>query len=191
MDTKRKSCRLLIRNGTGKNMKRNIFGKEMGRILFNAGDSDWYHVHVILPEPVWEKLYEKDWLVYEGFTVDHKAFGAGRAFNRDGSVYMEGMFGIKGLLFGKVYYPNGFIRFEGCFRLNRAYGPNYPEYGSWFDEQGSLKYHGRFRIYRSSLGYPYVRIPEGFGKIPSAEMKEHLFMWNDARKYMNNSEKRS
>ena len=118
--------------------------------------------------------------------MDHRAFGAGRVFFRNGSVFMEGVFGIKGLLSGRVYYSSGMIRFEGQFRINNGYGPNFPEYGTWYGEDGKMLYRGEFGVSRSSLGWPTVYKPEGFGVIPSGVLKyEHLFMWEHAIRLMN------
>lgn len=184
MDNEERNCILFTHDRDGKVAEKKITEEELGRIFFNDGDCQWDQVHMVLPDPVWEKLYEDGSLVYEGFTVDHKAFGAGRSFYRNGAVYMEGVFGIKGLLTGKIFYPNGFVRFDGCFRINHAYGMNYPDYGSWYGEDGKLLYHGKFSVSRSSLGWPSVRVPEGFGEVPACRLKTHLFMWPDARKYM-------
>ncbi len=181
MEQEEKNVILLQQDSDGKITRRKITEEEMGRIFFDDGDLRRDNVHLVLPEPVWEKIYMDGTLVYEGFTVDHKAFGAGRYFAPNGNLYMEGVFGIKGFLSGKVFYPNGSVRFDGCFRLNHAYGPNFPEYGSWYGEDGKLKYHGKFYVYRSSLGWPRVYAPEGFGSVPSARLKGHLFMWDDAR----------
>ena len=98
---------------------------------------------------------------------------------------MEGWFGIKGLLSGKVFHSNGVIMFEGVFRLNQAYGPNFPEYGTWYDRNGKMLYRGKFDVCRSSLGWPRVCKPEKFGSVPSCErLKGRIFMWEDARKLM-------
>lgn len=175
---------LFAHNQNGEITQTNITQEQLGRIFFNEGDRQWDHIHMVLPEPVWEKFYEDGRLIYEGFTVDQKAFGAGKAFYKDGKPMMEGIFGIKGLLCGKEYYPNGMIRFEGSFRLNQAYGPNYPVYGSWFDEEGKLLFHGKFEFFRSSIGYPLVDKPKGFTLLKHPLSTHHLFMWKDARKYM-------
>lgn len=150
----------------------------------NDGGCRQENVQMILPESVWEKVYEDGSLLYEGFTVDHKAFGPGRCFFPDGRVHMDGIFGVKGFICGRIYYPNGLVRFEGCFRVNHAYGPNFPEFGTWYGDDGELRYHGMFSVSCSSLGWPKVITPEGFGSVPAARLKEHLFMWDDSRKYM-------
>ena len=132
----------------------------------------------------WEKLCDENGtLVYEGFTVDHKAFGPGRSFYPDGTPRMEGIWGIKGLLNGREFYPNGRIRFEGVYQLNQAYGPNEPVFGSFYTQDGKLQFCGQFKIHHGGVGYPMVKIPEGFGSVwgPKLPLK-HLFMWDDARK---------
>lgn len=184
MGQEEKNVLLFTENSAGEIETREITEEELGRIFFNDGNCRWDQVHLVLPEPAWEKVYEGTHLVYEGFTVDHKAFGAGRSFYEDEALYMEGIFGIKGFLSGKVYYPNGFVRFDGCFRINHAYGMNFPDYGSWYREDGKLLYHGKFSVSRSSLGWPTVRVPEGFGRVPECRMNGHLFMGQDAQKYM-------
>ena len=177
---------LLTQDREGKVSRRGITQEQLGEIFFGEGNRQWDQVHMMLPEPVWEKLYDHDgYLVYEGYTVDHRAFGAGRSFFRDGSVCMEGVFGIKGLLSGRAYYPDGLIRFEGYFRINNGYGPNFPEYGTWYGRDGKMLYRGKFVVSRSTLGWPSVYKPEGFGPVPRCVLKyENLFMWEHAKKWI-------
>ncbi len=193
MDQEEKNAILFTQDKDGKISQRVITEEELGKIFFHEGNREWDQVHMILPDPVWEKLYDDEGiLVYEGYTLDHKAFGLGRAYYRDGSLSMEGFFGIKGFQSGKVFYSNGVIQFDGLFRLNQAYGPNYPEYGIWYDEDGKLLYRGKFGVSRSSLGWPRVYKPEGFGTIPcNARLKGKVFMWEDARKLMKKGVKRN
>ena len=173
----------------GKISEREITLEEMGKIFFRDGNDEWTQIHAKLPAPVWERLYHEETLVYEGFTLDHKALGAGRAFDQNGNVCMEGVFGIKGLQCGRAYYPNGVIRFEGNFKLNQAYGPNFPEFGIWYDKNGKELYRGKFKVARSSLGWPRVCEPDGFGSVPSAPLlKGHTFSWDDARRLMKKGE---
>ncbi len=181
---------LLTQDQEGKISKRGITQEQLGEIFFGEGDRKWDQVHMALPDPVWEKLYDPEgYLVYEGYTVDHRAFGAGRSFYRNGAVCMEGVFGIKGLLFGRAYYTNGLIRFEGQFRINNGYGPNFPEYGSWYDKDGKMLYRGKFTVLRSSLGWPMVHKPEGFGSVPYSVLKyDNLLMWEHAKKWMKRGE---
>nr|MBQ6243002.1 hypothetical protein [Lachnospiraceae bacterium] len=91
---------------------------------------------------------EDNRLLYEGFTYKDKPYGTGVAYFSNGAKYQEGQFGIKGLLSGKEYYPNGSLRFEGEFRLNRAYGPNPPLSGSFYDSEGKLLYQREFKLHR-------------------------------------------
>jgi len=172
--------------GTDRILIREITREERDRIFFQEGTGKWDQVHLVLPDPVWEKVYDEDViLVYEGYTLDHKAFGAGRAYFPDGSLRQEGIFGLKGLLSGKAFYPNGVIRFEGLFRLNQGYGPNFPDYGIWYDRDGRMLYRGKFGVARSSLGFPRVEKPEGFGSVPdNKQLKGAIFMWEDAKRLM-------
>ena len=184
MKQEAKNAVLLTQDKDGTISQREITEKELGKIFFREGNRKWDQIHMVLPGSVWKKLYDDEGLlVYEGFTLANKPFGAGRTYFRDGSVSMEGIFGLKGLISGKVFYPNGMIRFDGLFHLNQAYGPNYPEYGVWYDLDGKVLYRGKFSVSRSSLGWPRVYAPEGFGKVPdNAQLKGEIFMWEDARR---------
>jgi len=183
MNQEEKNYKLFTQNSDGGITEREITQEELGRIFFHEGNREWDNVHMALPDPVWERIYEDGYLLYEGYTVDHKAFGAGRSFYRDGTVHLEGIFGLKGLLCGREYYSNGMIRFEGLFRLNQAYGPNYPEYGIWYDTNGRMLFRGKMKIIRSSLGWPGIHEPEGFGSVPDTVLRNgHMIMWEDARR---------
>ena len=184
MENNEKIAKLLMDTGDGKIVTTEITQDQLGELFFGEGNRKWDNIQIVLPDPVWTRFYEDGVLIYEGFAIDQKAFGPGKVFWKDGKPKAEGIFGLKGLLYGKEYYPNGMIRFEGSFKLNQAYGPNYPEYGSWFDEQGKLKYHGRFIICRSSIGYPLTSNPKGFTWNKDANPKDHVFIWEDARRYM-------
>ena len=92
MNQEDKNAILLTQDKDGKISQREITEEELGRIFFHEGNREWEQVHMALPDPVWEKLYDNEGvLVYEGFTIAHKAFGAGRAYFNDGSVSMEGI----------------------------------------------------------------------------------------------------
>ena len=174
----------LTENGDGTITRKEITQEELGNIFFDEGNHEWDQVHLALPDPVWERIYDGGNLKYEGYTLNHKPFGAGRTYV-GGKVRLEGIFGIKGLLFGKAYYLSGPVRFEGVFRLNQAYGPNFPEYGTWYDEGGERLYRGKFEVSRSSLGWPRVYKPEGFGSVPDTTPGKGLtFTWADARELM-------
>ncbi len=157
--------------------------KEVG---VSRDENQWDQIQLFLPDPVWEKLYDEEaCLVYEGYTLDHKAYGAGRVFFGNGTVSMEGLFRIKGFLCGKVFSGNGTVMFEGMFRLNLGYGPNNLEYGARYDSEGKLLYHGKFGVSRSGLGWPKVNEPIEFGTIPqSTRLKGKVFMREDARRLM-------
>ena len=119
-------------------------------------------------------------LLYEGATRNGKPFGAGTAYYCDGTIYQEGIFGIKGLICGREYYTNGQVRFEGIYRLNRGYGPNWPEYGTFYDQDGIEQFHGEFEVRTGGVGYPMVSVPEGFGPVVQKDHPElkHA-MWQD------------
>ena len=132
-------------------------------------------------EVTWKKLYSKTGsLIYEGFTIADKAYGAGAEYYENGMPLHQGIFGIKGLLIGKEYYTNGQVRFEGTYKLNKAYGQNYPECGTWYSEDGKELYQGRFCITQGGVGYPTVVYPEHYGTAAyPSRLEEHLFMWAD------------
>ena len=131
---------------------------------------------------IWKKIYSNRVLIYEGYTVNGKAYGTGTSFYSDGKPLHEGEFGLKGLLKGREYYPNGRIRFEGTYKLNRAYGPNEPLYGTWYSESGEELFNGQFTVTHGGVGYPNVVEPEGYGTAMFPEvLGSHTFMWEDAR----------
>ncbi len=135
-------------------------------------------------KPVWNVINAEDGArLYEGFTLIDKPYGAGTAFFPDGSIYQEGVFGIKGLLCGREYYPNGNLRFEGAYVLCKGYGPNYPKYGKCYNEAGELYFNGELRLKFGGVGYPMVQNPPEFGPIPQVNQPHiSFFMWEDARK---------
>ena len=70
--------------------------------------------------------------------------------------------------------------FEGVFKLNKAYGPNEPEYGTWYSENGETRFHGKFTVSHGGVGFPSVKTPEDYGTgYISDDLNEHLFMWAD------------
>lgn len=111
----------------------------------------------------WKRLYdEKGILVYEGFTKNNKPCGAGASYFTNGNVYQEGIFGVKGFLCGREYYPDGTLRFEGIYTLNTGYGPNYPRFGFFQTRNGSCTFEGKFHVNRSGAGYPIIKEPNNF-----------------------------
>ncbi len=124
-----------------------------------------------------------DVVVYKGFTSRGKPYGSGTAYFPNGNKYQEGVFDVKGLLYGREYYPSGRVRFEGAYRLCMAYGPNYPVYGKCYDPDGHMYYEGVLKVRFGGVGYPSVEIPEQFGPIAQAEKPEiDWFMWSDPEK---------
>ncbi len=130
----------------------------------------------------WKCLYdEKGVLVYEGFTKNNKPCGAGASFFSNGAVYQEGIFGIKGFLCGREYYPDGTLRFEGVFTLNSGYGPNYPRYGFFQTQDGSFTFEGEFRVSRGGAGYPEVKEPENYVLFQANRPDIPLLMLDDEK----------
>lgn len=131
-------------------------------------------------EKTWQRIYsKKNVLLYEGFTVSGKPFGAGASYYKNGCIYQEGVFDVKGLVHGREYYPSGKLRFEGTLRVNSGYGPNYPVFGTCYDENGNICFEGKLTVSRSGLGYPKIEKPEEFGPIPQKHPKLNYFMWED------------
>ena len=130
---------------------------------------------------VWKKLYsEEQELVYEGYTYKNHPYGAGTAYFPDGTKYQEGVFDVKGLVYGREYYSNGKPRFEGAYEINRAYGPNMPIYGKHYKEDGELVYSGTFKLKYGGIGYPSVIVPEGYGSVALPERPSiHCLMWEE------------
>ena len=112
----------------------------------------------------WSKIYSKNGkLMYEGFTKDGKPFGSGTSYYSNGKKCQEGLFDVKGLVYGREYYRNGKLRFEGAYKINHGYGPNYPVFGSCYDEEGKEVFYGELTIRKSGLGWPTIVKPECFG----------------------------
>ncbi|MDD4081065.1 MAG: HD domain-containing protein [Eubacteriales bacterium] len=126
--------------------------------------------------PVYERKYYEDGdkgIRYEGYVLpDGSPWGAGRAYQRDGTLAAEGIFTLGGLLAGKMYYPSGQVKFDGRCNDKRApgmgnyYGPTYPLSGKFYAEDGTLLYEGEFKVEKmGNAGYPKVIFPEGFGSL--------------------------
>ena len=63
-------------------------------------------------------------------------------------------------------------------KLNRAYGPNEPEYGTWYDQEGKVLFHGKFFCEHGGVGYPLMKVPEGYGAAQYHSMLgEYMQMW--------------
>ena len=125
-------------------------------------------------------------IVYEGNTYNGKAYGQGKVFWSNGNIYQEGEFGLKGLINGTEYYSNGQPRFKGTFSVNRAYGPNAPVEGEFYDTEGKLLFSGKFKVNYSGVGYPTVIEPEGFGPIPQDNCPGYpIYFYDDEKRLLN------
>lgn len=129
----------------------------------------------------WKKIISEDGkLMYEGFTKDGKPFGSGTSYYANGNKCQEGIFGAKGFLYGRVYYQSGIVRFEGAYRHNKGYGPNYPVFGSCYDEEGNEIYYGELAVRKSGMGMPSIVKPECYGPIePDGQPDFNTLKWSD------------
>lgn len=116
----------------------------------------------------------------------------GTTYYRNGNKHMDGLLQISGLLVGRIYYPDGQLKFEGVcndkfgnhtyesngktYYLDGTYlsdqrlyqggsyfGPSYPIKGKYYDEDGKLIYQGIFQ--KTKIGcmcYPRIVVPEGY-----------------------------
>ncbi|MBO7451057.1 MAG: hypothetical protein J6U54_11900 [Clostridiales bacterium] len=132
----------------------------------------------------WKKIYAEDGtLMYEGSTLFGKPYGLGTSYYSNGNKCQEGIFDVKGLVQGREYYMNGILRFEGTYKINKAYGPNYPVYGTCYDKDGNEYFQGRLSLKFGGVGYPSVTKPEEFGPIPLECAPElEKFMWTDEKR---------
>ena len=122
-------------------------------------------------------------LVYEGETIYDKPYGFGKTFFKNGNIYQEGVFGIKGLLKGKEYYPSSYLRFEGIFQICSGYGPNYPIEGKCYDDNGNIYFIGEITTTASGVGYRTVRKPPNYGPIVQQDIPSiSYFMWEDEKR---------
>ena len=95
-------------------------------------------------------------LLYEGFTYNGKPFGAGKVYWPNGNIFMEGKFGLFGLVIGTEYYPDGKPRFAGNYYIHYR-EPNLPYKGNFYNKAGEPVYSGeiekqQFRIERKIAG---------------------------------------
>lgn len=116
---------------------------------------------------IWKKIFSRNHkLMYAGYVVDDKPFGTGISYYENGNKCQEGVFDEKGLVQGKEYYQNGNLRFEGVYTANKGYGPNYPTYGTCYDEDGNEIFYGELKIRKiGSMGFPKIVKPEEYGFI--------------------------
>ena len=104
----------------------------------------------------YKRCYTEDGkLIFEGFVHGTIPRDEGTLYWGNGNIYMEGIFGPKGLIQGREYYPDGRLRFEGRYRYNRGYGPNFPGEGKIYNRDGNLIYEGKISFRRGGVGYPY------------------------------------
>lgn len=112
------------------------------------------------PYAIQKELYsDNNELIYEGYTVLEKPYGLGTAYYSNGNKYREGVFGRKGLLEGKEFYSNGHLKFEGTMFANSGYGPNFPNIGNLYNEDGKLIFSGKFEWKKGGVGYPMMKYP--------------------------------
>lgn len=115
-------------------------------------------------------FYDSGELRYEGTCVKLSSgelctFGNGTKYYKDGTKKEQGLFQRKGLVWGRMYYPSGKLRFEGFCEENSGYGPAYPTSGIFFGEDGTVLYQGAFKCRFGGVGYPTVIVPENFGSL--------------------------
>ena len=132
----------------------------------------------------WKKIYSKKGkLMYEGFTKDGKPFGSGTSYYSNGKKFQEGLFDVKGMVYGREYYRHGKIRFEGTYKINQGYGPNYPVFGTCYDEEGNEIFYGELQIKKSGLGWPTIIMPDCFGSVvPKGHPDFCKLEWESTRK---------
>lgn len=102
---------------------------------------------------------------YEVLEDGTEKYIKGSLYREDGTLWMQGRFQRGGLRSGKQYYPNGQLMFSGEYNDRERgsyYGPPYPVRGTLYDEEGKVLYDGRIpKTSSGSLGYPYIRLPDG------------------------------
>ncbi len=92
--------------------------------------------------------------------------GIGTEYYKSGIIKKQGLFQRRGLVCGRVYYPSGKLKFEGCFREPSGYGPAYPTHGTLYAEDGAELYQGDVKCeFRGNAGYPKVVRPENYGSV--------------------------
>ena len=113
--------------------------------------------------------YDTGELHYEGQIQEaipaNKPCGKGIKYFKNCQIEMEGFFGDWFIEWGKEYYKNGNLRFEGYYNSGQRsyYGPRYFTAGKLYYESGELWYEGTFDVKRNgSLGIPVFRAPEAF-----------------------------
>lgn len=78
---------------------------------------------------MWKQLFDENGSIkYVGVTVEGETVGSGPLYYLNGTIIMKGVLGNKGLICETEYYPNGEKGFQGLYKHNGGYGPNYPVY---------------------------------------------------------------
>ncbi|MBQ9159776.1 MAG: tetratricopeptide repeat protein [Methanobrevibacter sp.] len=130
-----------------------------------------------------ETFADDDVLLYRGYVDgDNRPYGIGTVYYQDGKIFQEGLFDFKGLIEGKEYYPNGKLHFEGVWYITTGYGPNAPKCGNLYDETGELIFTGKFEIRTGGVGYPMIRYPRRFNRIPDGKRPKFTPSRNYVRK---------
>lgn len=154
----------------------NIIHKSYFEIAcFNVGTDrislDEFFKKIHYDDSYWltETFTEDDVLLYRGYVDgDNRPYGLGTVYYPDGKIFREGLFDFKGLIEGKEYYPNGKLHFEGVWYITTGYGPNVPKCGNLYDENGNLIFTGKFEIRTGGVGYPMIKYPKCFNRIPKS-----------------------
>ena len=109
-----------------------------------------------------------------------KPFGLGESYYPNGNIFQSGLFSVKGMILGSEYNADGTKRFEGIYRINRGYGPNYPVLGICYEGKGIPYFRGHLTIRLSGIGYPFVIIPTEYGPVITKEAPRISYMmWDD------------
>lgn len=124
-----------------------------------------------LKQSKYEKLYNDDGLLYEGYTINGKPYGLGVLFFDNGEIYREGVFDFKGIRMGREHHYNGRVKFEGTWTINHGYGPNAPRIGNVYDEDGKLVFSGKFVIKKGGVGWPMIKYPRCYRNIEKKSPK--------------------
>ena len=147
-----------------------LFGFEDVDILLNLGrtfaDSKKFRKIELS-----DRDYNKGTSYYVGEYEENKdmfySSGYGKEYYENGTLAAEGYFCRKGLELGRLYYPNGNIKFSGWMSSKDSthYGPQYFTNGTAYKEDGTIWHIGYFNCKRSSIGYPTVlSFPECFDR---------------------------
>lgn len=79
--------------------------------------------------------------IYTGEMLNEKPAGFGKFVSDDGILLYEGEWDGDNLKAGKLYYPNGNLKYDGSFLYDRPYGD---EIGRLYRQDGTLAYEGSY-----------------------------------------------